>query len=135
MPTKIWVELIISGFPMPHEELTQILGIQPTEAENKGDLYHSQSGKSFILSESSWTLSSGLTSEKGITEQMEAILDKIRPLRNSFIGITEKYSSDINIVIHSSSIQTPYIGWESSLIKELAALNLSMGIDLSIDDE
>lgn len=57
MSSKIWVELIISGFPMSHQELTQILGIQPTEAENKGDLYLSQSGKTFVLSDSSWTLS------------------------------------------------------------------------------
>jgi hypothetical protein len=134
MDTKIWVELNISGFPMPHEELSQILGVQPTEAENKGDLYHSQSGKSFVLSESAWTLSSGLTSEIGLVEQMEALLNKLRPFKQNFITITSRFSSDLNITIHTSALGTPFIGWENWMIKELAEYNLSMGIDLSIEE-
>lgn len=134
MKTKIWVELTISGFPMTHEELTETIGIQPTEAENKGDLYHSQSGKSIILSESSWTISSGLTSDVGLVEQMEALLHKLRPFKQNFIRITSLYSSDLNIIIHTPPIATPYIGWENWIIKELAEYNLSMGIDLSIEE-
>jgi hypothetical protein len=132
MDIKIWVEMLIVDFPMTHQELTELLGVQPTEAENKGDMYHSQSGKSFILSHSSWKLESGLSSDSGILEHMEALLNKIRPFREKFLKICKEYPPDINIIIHTPSVGTPHIGWESWMIRELAEYNASMGIDLSV---
>jgi hypothetical protein len=136
MKTKIWSEISISNFPMKHEELTEFLGIEPTEAENAGDICYHPNGKSFVLKISSWTLESGCDKFVDFETQINSLLDKIRPYKDRFIKICEKYPLDLSIYIHTSEhVISPYIGWESEVMKELAEYNASWGIDLSIYKE
>lgn len=135
MKTKIWAKFIIDGFPMKHEELSEFLGIEPTEAENAGDICHHPNGKSFVLKISSWTLESGCKPNEGFTAPIVTLLEKIRPYKDKFIKICEKYPLFLSIYIHIYGDERPYIGWESEVMKELAEYNASWGIDLYIYNE
>ena len=120
---------------MKHEELTKFLGIEPTEAENAGDICYHPNGKSFILKTSSWKLDSGCKPNEGFTTPIITLLEKIRPFKDKFIKICEKYPLELNVIIHIYGDEKPYIGWEREVMKELAEYNTSWGIDLSIFNE
>lgn len=141
MKTKIWSEFIIEDFPMKHEELSKKLGVEPTEAENAGDTYRYPNGKLSVVKFSSWTLDSGCDKHIDFETQVKTLLNKIRPFKKNFIEICEKYPLGLSVYIHTSEDESsPYIGWESNVMKELAEYNASWGIDLSIykageDDE
>ncbi len=132
---------MISNFPMKQEELTKFLGIQPTEAENVGDITQTPKGKRFEIKISLWRIDSGCDKYLPFESQIVALLNKIRPCKEKFIEIGSKYGLFLNIIIHTSENEvSPYIGWESNVMKELAEYNASWGIDLSIykageDDE
>lgn len=136
MKTKIWSELMISNFPMKHEELTEFLGMQPTEAENVGDIIKTPTGESIEIGISLWRLNSGCDKYLDIESQIVELLDKIRPYKDKFTEIGSKYGLFLNIILHTSVDEvSPYIGWESNIMKELAGYNVSWGIDLSIYKE
>lgn len=136
MKTKIWSEISISNFPMKHEELSRFLGIQPSKAENVGDIIQTANGKSIEIGISSWTLVSGCNKYLDFESQIVTLLKKIKPYKDKFIEIGSKYSVFLNIIIHTSEDEvSPFIGWESEVMKELAEYNASWGIDLSIYKE
>jgi len=135
MKTKIWAEFIINKFPMKHEELTKLLEIVPTKAENAGDTLFHPNGKSYVLKHSSWTLDSGCKSNVGFSTPIVTLLEKIRPKKDRFVKMCEKYTLFLNVVIHIYGDERPYIGWESKIMKELAEYNASWGIDLSVYKE
>ncbi len=79
IPTKTWIDFWITDFPMKHEELTELLGIQPTEAENKGDESYKKRKKTpYNIAHSSWKLSSNIGEEKYIPEHINHMFNIIQ---------------------------------------------------------
>ncbi|MEO8514976.1 MAG: DUF4279 domain-containing protein [Ignavibacteria bacterium] len=131
MKSKIWVEIIISNFDMSYKDLSKLIGVQPTEGENAGDLYKSPSGKEFILGLSSWTLESMLAPYAPIEEQIKDILNRIKN-KDGLKEVSKKYPLTLNIVIHMSDL-SPFIGWSNDIMHELAKYNFSWGLDISVE--
>lgn len=137
IPTKTWIDFWITDFPMKHEELTELLGIQPTEAENKGDEFYNRSKKKIdYLAHNKWKLSSNIGDEKYIPEHVNHMFNIIhskkailQPLLNS---IEPAY---LNITLHIDHKFREYFEIEPRILKELGEMNILVSVDIYSVDE
>ena len=133
MKSKIWVELIIDGFEISPNELTSIVGVEPSSITKKGDTFITPKGKTIIEPFNAWILKSGCTTSENLEEQIEVLISKLKPFKKEFLEFCKKYPPDFNIVIHVFKDEAyPYIGFENrQVIKDLSLLNATFGIDYS----
>lgn len=133
MKSKIWVDLMIHGFEIHPNELTEIIGAKPTCITTKGSIYVTPKGKKIIEPFNEWMLGSGCRTSIHFEDQIGTIISKLKPFRRDFLEFCDKYPPFFNIVIHIFSNEAyPYIGFENrEIIKDMAKLNATFGIDYS----
>ena len=131
MRSDIQVYFLIRGFPVSSEELTAELGIQPTYTWNKGDPV--RFGKT-TYKDNGWKISSGLDKSSDLETHVKVLLDRIAPFIENFVKVCEKYPPELVCVIYSYGGDGPAIPFDRKVIRELAALNASIDIDLYVRD-
>jgi hypothetical protein len=127
MKTEIKASFGFTDFPMPPQELTKELGIEPTHSWKKGD---PGIASKLPMKNNGWELSSGLELSKDFESHLRALLDKIRPLKENFINVGKKFPTVLSCIIYIYGEDRPYLGFESTVVKELADLNATIDIDL-----
>ncbi len=137
MKSKIWTEMIIDGFEIKPEELTKLIGVQPSSTANKGDKYHTPNGKIITVPFNEWILKSGCSTSINLEKQMKVLISKLKPFKKDFLEFCKKHSPDFNIVMHifSGESPPPIVFENSDIIKDMALLNASFGIDYSFYED
>lgn len=137
MKSKIWVELVVSGFEISPSELSNIIGIKPTNTTQKGDICFTPKGKKIIEPVNEWILESGCPTSVNLEKQVGILISKLKPFKKEFLEFCKKNPPDFNVVIHIFEKESyPYIGFEDSeIIKDMAKLNSTFGIDYSFYED
>ncbi len=91
-------------------EITQLLGIEPTESWKVGDKYERR-GRSFKRRSSMWLLDSGFNDTYPFEDHIEALLKKLEPHRSELLDIGTRYSIKISCVAYvyqSFGLELPF---------------------------
>lgn len=137
MKSKIWSEIIFSGFEGHPNDVSKLIGISPTEISVKGDIYRSPNGKEIVEPFNEWRLSSGCKTSIDFEEQLRILILKFKPFGREFLEFCRISPPFLKVVIHIYLHESyPYIGIDDKeLIKDMATLNSSFGIDYSIFED
>ncbi len=132
IPTKTYIDFWISDFSMKHEELTELLGIQPTEAENKGDEFYNKSKKkSDHLAHSMWKLSSNLGAEKSVEEHLKYMLNLLVPKKEIIKSIfKDSEPLHLQILIYRDPDFRDYFEIQPYILKELSEMNILLFVNM-----
>jgi hypothetical protein len=129
IPMESSVHFSFTDFPMKHEELTKLLGIQPTKFWNKGDM--SQSLKPRVLEFSRWTLESDIDPQLDPEEHLSNIYNIILPKKE----IIKKVSQDIGppfleivLYVDPDFYEAVYI--EPNILKELGDMEIQLQVHI-----
>ena len=136
MKTGTYTRLIITRFEMKHEELSALLGITPTEAENEGEEYTTKNKfpekrRKYIAKESSWELRTDLAFEveeeytQTFEKHLNNVFEKLRPVKDKFLEATKNCQAWIYMVIDYYDF-TPYLDIKKEMSKQLAEFNLDL---------
>lgn len=90
--------LIIYPNEMVHEEVTALLGIEPTKAVNSGDTRESSLGVSSIVRMTMWKLTSeGQVDSKDLRHHLHWLLEQIGLAGDSLLSMREKGQAEMAI--------------------------------------
>lgn len=129
MITHSKVKFIISGFTIEPDELTKIIGINPTSTSEKGKLTDKYKQ---VIKENSWSLCSGLSKEVDIQTQTDFLLEKLRPQKSKLIEICKEFPPLLNCTVRIYGGDRPPLDLSKENIKELSEYNAEFGIDIYI---
>jgi len=118
----------IGQFNCKHEEISQFLGLEPTEIKIKGE--PSKYIPNRIVKENSWILHSPLPKNEVFQDAHLAELVKVLvPKKEKVLALNEKYETGINCVGYYTNAH-PGFGMSKKLISCLASLNVDIDFDL-----
>ncbi len=125
----VWFSLY--GFDSHPDEITKQLGTEPTEIKVKGEFRTVGKKKPvrMLNKENIWILDSGLPRKIPVEKQLENLLDNIRPYKQNFIKIVDKYSAELNCAVYYYEAN-PGINLDKKILKEITELNLPLGLDI-----
>jgi hypothetical protein len=129
MKTEIKASLGFTDFPMSPQDLTKELGIEPTNSWRTGEI---GTMSKLPMKNNGWELGSGLELSRDFESHLKALLDKIRPYKENFIDAGKKYPAILSCIVYIYGQDRPFVGFESTSVKELAELNATIDIDLYI---
>jgi len=126
--TKFWVE----GDELKPDELTRLIGIQPTRSGEKGELspYPAARQRGKMNSTSFWGIEierDSLTIEEGIQEILSLIWDR-REVVVDYLENKPTVDASVLLVVHYSDNPPKYEVSRDS-VQKLAALGISFGMD------
>lgn len=138
--TKVKAYFSILGDVFPLEEVTRILGVEPSETHKKGDEiirpYNPNviSTKIHYRKEMDWKLSTGYQVSLDINEQLDPLLDKLEVRTKALQDIKEKYNLFylFMVVIQVENNEKPAMYLESRIINFASEINAEIHFDLSI---
>lgn len=131
------VDLRIYPSELRHEDISTLLGIQPTEMQNKGDEIPTARGTIRVAKVTLWLLSSeGSVSSKDVRAHLDWLLDR---LANSHEGLRDLQE------LHPVKMSVCCIWWSRSghggptlwpeQMRELADLNLECSFEIQFHPE
>lgn len=121
------VYFALFGTDFDPDEVTEIVGLQPTETKRRADP---------IPKHSSWTVSEGKVEGDVIDvyDLSNSLISKIAPYKAEIIRAKQSFGLDavLEVVLWIStdeSISTPAIGFESEVISFLSDIGASIDVD------
>ena len=117
-----WIE----GDELPHEEISQALGLEPTSYWNKGDpsIYVTQRNKA------GWEFRSALSSDEiYIDAHLVAVVDALYGKSEVIANLKKKYELGINCVGYFANAN-PGFHLDQNLLQKCAKLDISIDFDL-----
>jgi len=121
----------VSGFENPHSEISDLLGLAPTKAWQRGEQ------REYIpkQKESGWEFHSPLQkNEIFMDAHISALLEILEPKKIEIAKLQNEYEIGINCVGYFRCTN-PGFHLDSQLIKKCAELNLSIDFDLYCTEE
>jgi hypothetical protein len=84
---------------MTHEEITEMVGITPTEVFVKGAHKPNTLNKPMVYSFNAWFLEAGLDKYADFEQQMNALLDILEPKQEILKPLSEKYKCEFSCMV------------------------------------
>jgi hypothetical protein len=112
------------------DELTQILGIEPSIAYQKGDIFR---GKTYdkIYEIGSWRLR-GKRSQVELEEQINQLLDKLPSDLDVWRSMTSRFQADLFCGLWMKRLNRG-LNLEVATLQKIAERGLSIGLDVYVD--
>ena len=131
MPGKVYIKLKFIEENLKPEEITQLIGLQPTIAAKKGEVI--PSGRKFPIDEGTWIYKHDINE---IPWNVGNAISELLPLLESKPKLLQ-FCLDNNVYLEFSVIlylekDTPIITLEPSLLKRIAAINATIDFDMYI---
>ena len=117
----------VAAESLPHAEITQLLGIEPTESWSKGDpgLYNPS------RPDSGWCLHSPLPqTNTNLWEHIEALLPLLEQRAPAVKALGEKYMTYIACVGWYDETASPGLSLSRDVVASIASLGLGFDADL-----
>ncbi len=129
MNYKIFVAFMLMGFESAPEEITEKVGITPSETWKTGDFV---TKKSVMRHQSNgWQLNSQLEKTAELEDHIQSVLEQLKPSWQSFIEISIDCYVEISCAIYLySDNQLPAIHFNKEIVQQIAELNADIDIDL-----
>ncbi|WP_336789622.1 DUF4279 domain-containing protein [Paenibacillus sp. MMO-177] len=136
--TKVMVYFSIFGEDFPVNEVTQLLGINPTNSHNKSDVIAKEenanvnSTKVHYRKETAWKLSTGYQESYDVKEQLDQILERLKYKSEIINQLKLKYKLEclFSIVIIMENGYTPGLHLDKEQIEFANSIKAEFDIDL-----
>ena len=118
------------------DEVSKILGLQPTESGNAGDLRVTGTGKSRTVKKTHWVLSSEASvSSKDLRAHLDWLLEKVTPHSDGLAKLVMQEGTKVCVVCvwWSANGQGGPTLWPEQM-KGLADLGIELGFDIQFHD-
>lgn len=89
------VSLRFFGPTLNPDELTNLLGCEPTKAVRAGDLRSTTPGRRFLEKNGSWRLVATRCKPGDLNEQITGLLDQLTPDLGVWLDLSSRYRADI----------------------------------------
>jgi hypothetical protein len=127
---KTWTEIRasfqISGYSVPHDVITEKIGVRPTATWIKGD----RIGKSILTRKSNgWRLESRLSHLADLERHARHILKRVHPKGIKLVSI-KGYKAKFSVAMYVYGSDRPPIVLPAEVIRKMAQLRASVDIDL-----
>ena len=123
---------ILLGFECSPDDITQKLGVEPTETRLKGEMREIGEGKHRREKENienAWILRSELPRNTPIEKHIENLLNKIAPHKQNFIDVAKSYVFQFNCAIYYYEAN-PGILLSPTILKKAGELNIPLSFDI-----
>jgi len=123
--------LLVRSFEFHPKEITKQLGLEPTDIKVKGEyrIVGKKKPHKMLNKENLWILDSELPRNIPIEKHLEHLVNKIKPYKQNFIKIANQYSLELTCAIYYYEAN-PGINLDKNILKELAELNIELGLDI-----
>ena len=136
--TNLMVYFTLYGNEFPLDEVTEALGIQPTESYNKGDEIRHDDNPNFrpprpvLRKETAWDISTGYQESYDVSDQLDQILVLLKGKEATINRLKEKYDLEcqFSIVIIMERGYTPGFHLEKEHITFANSIGAEFDIDL-----
>jgi hypothetical protein len=125
--------LIVDFEDISHDDITNLLGIEPTHTSVKGDKRNPKNPNSPLKTNNSWSMDSGLGMHTSFEDQMNIILDIIEQKIDIFKPLCEKYYCEFACAIFTytdNGESTPWVHLDKRYNKIASELNIEFDLDL-----
>jgi uncharacterized protein DUF4279 len=130
-------KLLIYPTDLLHEQVTKLIGIQPTQAHNKGDCHKSSYGKISVAPLTLWCLSSeGIISSRDLRDHLNWLLDRVEPAKSELFRLRSEHrgSMRFDCIWWSKFGQGGPTLWPEQM-RRIADLDIECGFDISFFGE
>ncbi|SCC63871.1 protein of unknown function [Chitinophaga costaii] len=127
--TETKVYLKIHDFDCSIEEITALIGIEPSKAGQKGDLLPKRNIE-LHRKFSSWVLESGVDIHASVDEHVDALINTITPRIKILKNLIATYNGELTIVVYTHSEYN--IGMYIDKVKLGILLDLGVSLDIDI---
>jgi len=124
--TEVRVQLFIKGFRCHPDEVTQVLGISPTETWLKGEPIRKAGGA--LYRGNGWELKSPTAPTASPEEQLEALLPLIRPYTKNFRRLPPGSVVDLSCAIYAYDDSQRVFLFSTEAVKALAAIGAPISV-------
>jgi hypothetical protein len=133
---EIDLSLIISDFnDITHDEITQLLAIEPTFIRIKGEKKNPKNPDSPLIQFNKWAVNSRQDKYANFDEHMTSLLDIIEPKINLLKPICDKYGCEIScgmFVYSGNDESTPWVHMDARYNNIIRVLNIEFDLDLYV---
>ncbi|MGE7949874.1 DUF4279 domain-containing protein [Lysinibacillus sp. NPDC093688] len=129
--TQVMVCFSLYGDEFSIDDVTEKLGVTPTEAFKKGDLIPNRSTVCY-RKETSWDLGTGYQASLDVNNQLQQIIDKLQNKSLILNEIKETYTLECKffIVVKIEEGNTPALYLSKDIIKFAANIEAEFDVDL-----
>ncbi|MFI5160010.1 MAG: DUF4279 domain-containing protein [Sphingobacteriales bacterium] len=133
---EIHLGFCISNFnDITHNEITQMLGIQPSHVRIKGEKKNPRNPDSPLIEVNKWTMASGLDVFTDFDSQLDSILNIIESKIDLFKPLCKKYDCEFScglFVYRDNGESTPWVHLNSRYNKLIQELDIEFDVDLYV---
>ena len=133
---EIHLGFSIYGFnDITHEEITKLLGIQPSHQRIKGQIKNPKNPNSPLIEVNKWTMDSGLDRYSDFDSQLSKLLNVIESKIDLFKPICQKYQCEFScglFVYYNNGESTPWVHLDSRYNNVIRELNIEFDVDLYV---
>jgi Domain of unknown function (DUF4279) len=136
MATETYAYFLLTGADLDPEEITQRVGITPTQTFLKGERIHPKGSRTRDYS--GWQVRSGLDQETDLEAHIRSVLEKLQAGWQPLIEIIEnsqQYEAFINCVMYYSPDETGSgsgFHFDRSLLAQIQQLKAEIDFDLYV---
>lgn len=132
MKNSVFLDFKIVGFEdITHNELTNLIGLQPTKIQVKGEKVNPMVNKLFVSNV--WILGSSCPAEISFSDQMNALLDILEPKIAVLKCICQKYYCEFSCVLYlNQGENTPWVHFDRRYNDFNKELNIEFDLDLYV---
>lgn len=125
----IIAKLVITNFDCSPAEITQIIGIHPTQTWLKGEPFLPEAKN--VQKSNGWILQSPINPFNSTVDiQVKAIMKIIAPQAEAFANLLSGAYAELGCVIYTYCPHYPAVGFSKDTIKTLAKIGGSINIEL-----
>lgn len=131
MKTEIFVAFVLIGFKCEPEEITETLGIVPTQTWKVG----TPIGKRGIgrYEDNGWQVKSKLEKYADLESHIQSVLQQLEPAWESLAKISALYYTELSCHIYLyDDEQVPAIHFEQEVVRKIAELNAEIDVDIYV---
>jgi pyruvate formate-lyase activating enzyme-like uncharacterized protein len=126
MASEVSAAYVLTRFGCEPDQISEILGIQPTKAWKKGELI----GKSILRrKQNGWELKIQIPDSEDLDEHITELLKKLSPAWEKVINLNQLYYAEISCVVYSYEAQGPGLHLDKKTLKQMAELNAEVDLD------
>ncbi len=126
MPNEIYAELVITSASMRPDEITLLVGLEPTESWRTGEIFGAANVRR--RKENGWVLASGLDRSKDLSQHLASLMAKIAPRSEQLRNLAD-CSIEVACVLYAYDY-VPAMHFDSAIVSLVAAIGAEIDIDL-----
>ena len=128
MSLETRVMFILTGLDVAPDDITDSIGIQPTQTWRRGDFLQ----KTCLgTKHDGWCLASRYTNDPDLSNQIVHLIDALEPFHERILRARRKYNleAEISCVVYLEG-ETPIAHFDSNLIGRISRLQVSFDLDI-----